>query len=90
MQPVGAGGGYLWIKRSLPDPSGFIAGWMDWFAHAVACSLYAVAFGTFAVDLLDMAGVDLAIGRDEVLGDFHPLLEPELVIRESTGPAPTK
>ena len=36
-----------------------------------------------------LAAVDLAIGRDEVLGDFHPLLEPELVIRESTGPAPT-
>ncbi len=36
-----------------------------------------------------LAAFDLAIGRDEVLGDFHPLLEPELVIRESTGPAPT-
>lgn len=32
----GAGGGYLWIKASLPDPAGFLAGWMDWFAHAVA------------------------------------------------------
>ena len=35
-----------------------------------------------------LAAVDLAIGRDEVLGDFHPLLEPEIVIRESRGPAP--
>ena len=35
-----------------------------------------------------LAAVDLAIGRDEVLGDFHPLLEPDLVVRESTGPAP--
>ena len=34
-----------------------------------------------------LAAFDLAIGRDEVLGDFHPLLEPELVVRESTGPA---
>jgi len=39
----GAGGGYLWIKASLPDPAGFLSGWMDWFAHAVACSLYALA-----------------------------------------------
>ncbi len=31
----GAGGGHLWIKASLPDPSGFLAGSMDWFAHAV-------------------------------------------------------
>ena len=35
-----------------------------------------------------LAAVDLAIGRDEVLGDFHPVLEPDLVVRGSTGPAP--
>lgn len=34
------------------------------------------------------AAVELAIGRDEVLGDFHPLFEPDLIVRESTGPAP--
>ena len=37
-----------------------------------------------------LAAVDLAIGREEVLGDFHPLLEPDLVVRGSTGPAPGK
>lgn len=42
-----AGGGYLWVKESLVDPNGFYAGWMSWFAHAVACSLYAVTFGVF-------------------------------------------
>ncbi|GAD52378.1 hypothetical protein MBEHAL_1138 [Halarchaeum acidiphilum MH1-52-1] len=42
-----AGGGYLWVKEALEDPNGFYAGWMSWFAHAVACSLYAVTFGTF-------------------------------------------
>ena len=35
-----------------------------------------------------LAAIDLAIGRDEVLGDFHPLLEPDLVVRETTRPAP--
>ncbi len=35
-----------------------------------------------------LAAVDLAIGRDEVIGDLHPVLDPELVIRDSTGPAP--
>ncbi|RLM82194.1 amino acid permease, partial [Halobellus sp. Atlit-38R] len=42
-----AGGGYLWVKEALADPNGFYAGWMSWFAHAVACALYAVTFGVF-------------------------------------------
>ena len=53
-----AGGGYLWVKEALPQPNGFLSGWISWFAHAVACSLYAVAFGTFSVDLLHLAGID--------------------------------
>jgi amino acid transporter/nucleotide-binding universal stress UspA family protein len=60
----GAGGGYLWIKQSLPDPSGFLAGWMDWFAHAVACSLYALGFGAYFKELLAVIGVH----------DIHPPL----------------
>lgn len=42
-----AGGGYLWIKEGLPQPNGFLSGWMSWFAHAVACSLYALGFGAY-------------------------------------------
>ncbi len=53
-----AGGGYLWVKEALPQPNGFLSGWISWFAHAVACSLYAVAFGTFTLDLLHMSGID--------------------------------
>jgi amino acid transporter len=60
----GAGGGYLWIKRSLPDPSGFLAGWMDWFAHAVACSLYALGFGAYFKEVLSFVGAP----------EFHPPL----------------
>ncbi|MFQ6108261.1 MAG: amino acid permease [Candidatus Aminicenantales bacterium] len=55
-----AGGGYLWVKEALPQPNGFLSGWISWFAHAVACSLYAVAFGAFSVDLLSYAGIDLS------------------------------
>jgi len=55
-----AGGGYLWVKEALPQPNGFLSGWISWFAHAVACSLYAVAFGAFAVDLIHIAGLDLS------------------------------
>jgi amino acid transporter/nucleotide-binding universal stress UspA family protein len=42
-----AGGGYLWVKEGLPRWNGFLAGWMSWFAHAVACSLYALGFGAY-------------------------------------------
>ena len=52
-----AGGGYLWVKTSLPDPNGFLSGWMSWFAHAVACSLYALGFGAYFGYALDFLGV---------------------------------
>jgi amino acid transporter/nucleotide-binding universal stress UspA family protein len=42
-----AGGGYLWVKEGLPRWNGFISGWMSWFAHAVACSLYAIGFSAY-------------------------------------------
>jgi amino acid transporter/nucleotide-binding universal stress UspA family protein len=50
-----AGGGYLWVKEGLGGAQGFLAGWMSWFAHAVAGSLYALAFGRFASEFLLMA-----------------------------------
>jgi basic amino acid/polyamine antiporter, APA family len=52
-----AGGGYLWVKEGLGGPQGFLAGWMSWFAHAVAGSLYALAFGRFATELWIVAGL---------------------------------
>jgi basic amino acid/polyamine antiporter, APA family len=52
-----AGGGYLWVKEGLGGTNGFLAGWMSWFAHAVAGSLYALAFGRFASELWIMSGV---------------------------------
>lgn len=51
-----AGGGYLWVKEGLGGAQGFLAGWMSWFAHVVAGSLYALAFGRFASELWLMAG----------------------------------
>jgi APA family basic amino acid/polyamine antiporter len=52
-----AGGGYLWVKEGLGGVQGFLAGWMSWFAHAVAGSLYALGFGRFAAELWIMAGL---------------------------------
>lgn len=54
-----AGGGYLWIKRALPSINGFISGWMSWFAHAVAGSLYALGFGAYFGLLLENYNISL-------------------------------
>ena len=50
-----AGGGYLWVKEGMGGTQGFLAGWMSWFAHAVACSLYGLGFGRFAVEIISLA-----------------------------------
>lgn len=47
-----AGGGYSFVKRTMPPALGFLAGWMLWFAYTVACALYAVGFGGYFVELL--------------------------------------
>jgi amino acid transporter/nucleotide-binding universal stress UspA family protein len=66
-----AGGGYLWVKEGLPRWNGFLSGWMSWFAHAVACSLYALGFGAYFHHLLVSLGIDLAswgiLGSDRVM-----------------------
>jgi len=65
-----AGGGYLWIKEGLPGANAFLAGWMSWFAHAVAGALYALGFGAFIFELLRIVdapllqyGIDLTMGK---------------------------
>src|SRR5215210_270202 len=52
-----AGGGYLWIREGLPRPNAFISGWMAWFAHIIAGSLYAVGFASFLGSLLESLGL---------------------------------
>jgi basic amino acid/polyamine antiporter, APA family len=54
-----AGGGYLWVKEGLPKWNGFLSGWMSWFAHAVACSLYALGFGAYFDRVLVELGLAL-------------------------------
>jgi basic amino acid/polyamine antiporter, APA family len=60
-----AGGGYLWVREGLPRPNAFISGWMAWFAHIVAGSLYSVGYGSFQFSLLQMLGI---IGDQPLLG----------------------
>lgn len=59
-----AGGGYLWVKEGLGGANGFLSGWMSWFAHAVAGSLYGLGFGHFAYELWDRAGIP-TLGIDQ-------------------------
>ncbi len=56
-----AGGGYLWVKSSLPHPNGFLAGWMSWFASSVACSLYALGFGAYFGHVLEGFGLHIPL-----------------------------
>ncbi len=52
-----AGGGYTWVKSALPDPNGFLSGWMSWFAQAVACALYSLGFGAYFRLVLESVGL---------------------------------
>src|SRR5215204_5249494 len=46
----------------------FISGWMAWFAHIVAGSLYAVGYGSFQFSLLNMLGI---VGDEPLFGFIH-------------------
>ena len=65
-----AGGGYLWVKEGLPGPNAFQAGWMSWFAHAVAGSLYAMGFGAYFVLVLNNFNISLFGLHGEMLQKF--------------------
>ncbi|WP_254545312.1 amino acid permease [Halomarina pelagica] len=79
-----AGGGYLWVREALGRSQAFLAGWMSWFAHAVAGSLYTLGFGAFVHLLLTdyfgirlFAPVDLfvlTIGPEKVFAAFAGVL----------------
>lgn len=51
-----AGGGYLWVKQGLGQPFGFLGGWLGWFSHVIACSLYSLASAAFALFIAQSAG----------------------------------
>lgn len=70
-----AGGGYLWVKEGLPKWNGFISGWMSWFAHAVACSLYALGFGAY---------FDLVLKEFNVVMPYFGFLSPQKVLAAIT------
>ncbi len=51
------GGGYLWVKEGLPQPFGFLAGWMSWFGHCIVTSFYVLGFGKGLLWILTARGM---------------------------------
>jgi amino acid transporter/nucleotide-binding universal stress UspA family protein len=47
-----SGGGYAYVRKAFPGPVGFISGWMLWFCYVIACSLYALGFGSYFWEFL--------------------------------------
>jgi DNA-binding LacI/PurR family transcriptional regulator len=76
-------------QRSLRVPGDLsISGFDD--IPGAAFTVPALTSVRMPTEAMVLAAIDLAIGRDEIVSDFHPLLEPDLVVRESTGPAPAR
>ncbi len=48
-----AGGGYSYVRMAFPGATGFVAGWMLWFAYTIACGLYALGFAGYFWEFLD-------------------------------------
>lgn len=52
-----AGSIYNFARIALGRPTGFMAGWVSWFASSVAGSLYASLFGIYVVHYLGQLGL---------------------------------
>ena len=52
-----AGGGFKWIREGLPRPNAFLSGWISWFGHMIAGSLYAIAFGSFMSSMINSSNI---------------------------------
>jgi len=52
-----AGGAYNYTRIAFGQGVSFLAGWMEWFASAVAGGLYAIAFGAYTVHFVQVLGL---------------------------------
>ncbi|MEM3837924.1 MAG: amino acid permease [Fervidicoccaceae archaeon] len=55
------GGGYLWAKLTTPRPIPFFAGWINWLAHTMAGTFYALSFAVMLAQFLQSMGIPLAL-----------------------------
>lgn len=51
-RPDASGGAYVWVRSALPDPAGFLSGWLSWGGHMAASALSALGLGVFLVELV--------------------------------------
>ncbi|MHC4253683.1 MAG: amino acid permease, partial [Planctomycetota bacterium] len=47
-----AGAGYSYVQKTMGGFTGFFSGWVSWFGHAVAGSLYAITFSKYVLHFL--------------------------------------
>ncbi len=74
-------------RRGLQVPRDLsITGFDD--IPVAAVSVPALTTVRMPTEAMILAALDLAVGKQEAVGDLHPVLEPELVVRASTGPVP--
>jgi amino acid transporter/nucleotide-binding universal stress UspA family protein len=64
-----SGGGYSYIRKAFPGPVGFASGWMLWFCYIIACSLYALAFGSYFWEFIGAYFPVLSSFTFELLGE---------------------
>lgn len=69
-----AGGGYSFVRMAFPGATGFVAGWMLWFAYTVACSLYALGFGGYFWELFLKYVPGLAASIHSIFGEHSAVL----------------
>ena len=86
----GAGGGYMFIKEAMGGTAGFLAGWMSWFAQAVAGSLYGLAFGRFAAELIQLTGFpNFGLTIDQLTLGFMTIIIITFIFINSLGASET-
>jgi amino acid transporter/nucleotide-binding universal stress UspA family protein len=69
-----SGGGYSYIRKAFPGPVGFVSGWMLWFCYVIACSLYALGFGSYFWEFIHNYFPSLSEAAFEVVGDGMALM----------------
>ena len=64
-----AGGAYAQVKKAFGGFTGFISGWMNWFALSVAGSLYAITFSKYTIHLLQTFTFFNALGLNILIAE---------------------
>ena len=66
-----AGGGYSYVQESSGGFLAFLTGWISWFGHAVAGSLYAITFAKYTLHFLSGFEFVRNLGFDILFYERH-------------------